>query len=316
MKRLLIEPLKRRLPEPVRRMARNLRALTRMELVKLPTRMTPTEDGLRQLGEFVLRERYAELAPGTPAEINRHEVKVYSQNGEDGILLFLFSRLGAGTRRFVEFGFGDGSECNTANLSLNFGWSGLLMDGSAEKAQLARGFYDRKLGPRAGALRIEQAWITRDNINDLLRDFGVPRDLDLLSIDVDGNDYWVWNAIDAVEPRVLVIEYNSGFGCERAVTVPYDPAFRRREKHPSGYYFGASLRALVALGREKGYRFVGCDSSGVNAFFVREALAEQAQLSAVEPCAAFFPCVHWGRLHSPEEQRSLVGHLEVVEVPA
>lgn len=128
--------------------------------------------------------------------------------------------------------------------------------------------------PTRGARSIEQSGI-----------FG---EIDLLSIDIDGNDYWVWKAMTAIRPRVVVIEYNSSFGPDRSVTVAYDPSFRRYEKHPSGLYYGASLQALNKLAAQKGYFLAGCDSAGVNAFFVRDDLADRG-IAKIEVSRAFVP---------------------------
>lgn len=245
--------------------------------------------------------------------INDHELQIYSQNGEDGILQFIFAQIGVTSRTFVEFGMGDGRECNTAYLSLQCGWRGLLMDGNTERVAVARAFYNRVLGSGQDAVRIEEAWISAENINDLLRQHTVPGGIDLLSIDMDGNDYWVWQAVDATLPRVIVIEYSAVLGWERACTTPYDPRFVRWEKHPSGLYAGASLAALTKLGAAKGYRLVGCNRHGVNAFFVREDCAPEA-LPAVSPEQAYYPCddriLGW---ISPE-RFSEVSHLDYEDV--
>ena len=120
--------------------------------------------------------------------------------------------------------------------------------------------------------KAECRFITRDNINDLIRRNGVSGDIGLLSVDIDGNDYWVWERIDCVSPAIVITEYNARFGAERAVTVPYDANFRRGTAHHSMIYYGASLRALTQLGNQKGYALVGCNSAGNNAFFVRRDL--------------------------------------------
>src|SRR5262249_45012672 len=125
---------------------------------------------------------------------------------------------------------------------------------------------------RLHGLRAVRAFVTRENIDQLLVDHGFAGDLGLLSIDIDGNDYWVWEAIRSARPAIVVIEYNYRFGKERAVTIPYDPSFVRSRAGTGILYFGASLKALCLLGRRKGYCFVGCNSHGVNAFFVREDL--------------------------------------------
>jgi hypothetical protein len=113
------------------------------------------------------------------------------------------------------------------------------------------------------------AFITAENINDLLRAHVSTRDIGILSIDIDGNDYWVWKAIDAVEPRIVIVEYNSVFGPDLAVTIPYQPDFDRTRAHHSNLFWGVSLAALCLLAEQKGYVFVGSNSAGNNAFFVR-----------------------------------------------
>ena len=253
-------------------------------------RLNRLEKQTTLLAEAVARARHEALLPDASqaADFNRHELKVYSQNGEDGLLLHLFEAVGTGRRTFIEFGIGDGRECNTANLSLNFGWSGLLMDCDPEKVAKAKAYYARQLGARKEAVAVHECMVTKENIDETLRQHGPGEDLDLLSIDVDGNDYWIWQAIVSLSPRVVIVEYNAVFGYERAITVPYDPHFRRWEKHPGGLYFGASLAALAKLGYEKGYRLAGCDRHGVNAFFVRRDLAPES-LPAVEVRKAYFP---------------------------
>ncbi len=261
-----------------------------------------------------LLHAYPELAaPADPqTAFNRSECRVYSQNGEDGILLYLFSRIGTTDRRFVEFGIGDGSECNTANLALTFGWRGLLLEADPSLAARAREFYAGRPTLRTSSLQIENVRVEPDTIDEVLGRFGVQSELDLLSIDIDGNDYWVWKAADAISPRVVAIEYNASFGPSRAVTVPYRRGFDRYAEHASGYYHGASLRALDELARRKGYLLAGCDSRGSNAFFVRE----DAAAGRIEPVSvedAFFPL--YERAHSSvEDQFRTIEHLDLVEV--
>ena len=259
----------------------------------------------RWTGAQTLLHAYPQLA-AEPAPLNRAEARVYSQNGEDGILAWLLAQVGAPNRTFVEFGIEDGRECNTANLSRTFGWSGLLLEADASHVESARAFYDRFPG-----VRILRAEVTPENIDPLLREHGPP-EVDLLSLDIDGNDYWVWRAITAIEPRVVAIEYNATFGAERSVTVPYRDGFDRYAEHASGFYHGASLAALAKLGDEKGYALVGCDSRGANAFFVRRSLLAE-QLPEVEPHEAWFPL--WERAHlTPDQQLEQIRHLPLVDV--
>jgi hypothetical protein len=274
---------------------------------------------LRQLREVELDRRwtagqallqaYPQLA-AEPAPLNRAEARVYSQNGEDGIIAWLFSQIGTTNRTFVELGIGDGSECNTANLSITFGWRGLLIEADPDQAERARRFYGSR--PTAPDVQVATARAEPETIDDLLRRNGIEDEIDLLSVDIDGNDYWVWEAISAIEPRLVVIEYNASFGPERSVTVPYREGFDRYREHLSGFYHGASLAALTKLGEQKGYVLVGCDSRGSNAFFVKREPAA-GKLEAVEPRSAYFPV--WERAHlTPEEQFAQIRHLELVEI--
>lgn len=227
--------------------------------------------------------------PGKGSSLNHHELSVFSQNGEDGILLYLFARLGVTNRTFVEFGVEDGRECNAANLAVNHDWSGLLMDGSEQNVAAGRLHYDSRLGASSSRVRFVQAFVTADNINQLLAEQNVHGEIDLLSIDIDGNDYWVWKAIEQIDPRVVVIEYNASFGPERQVTIPYRADFVwNARSFPDLFFTGASLSLLNRLGEEKGYILVGCDSNGVNAFFVRKDVAS-GKLAPVSPREAYFP---------------------------
>jgi predicted O-methyltransferase YrrM len=257
----------------------------------------------------LLLQAYPKLA-AERAPLNRAEARVYSQNGEDGILAFLFARIGATSRTFVEFGVGDGSECNTANLSITFGWRGLLMDADPELVERARSFYASR--PTSPDVTVVTARVTPETIDELLRTNGVTGEIDLLSLDIDGNDYWVWQAMTAIEPRVVVVEYNASFGPERSVTVPYRDRFDRYRAHLSGFYHGASLTALTKLADAKGYLLAGCDSRGANAFFLKREAAG-AKVDAVTPTAAYFPL--WERAHLPvEEQFAQIRHLELIDV--
>jgi hypothetical protein len=201
-----------------------------------------------------------------PKRLLRHGFKVYSQCDEDGIIQEIFRRIGNGNRVFVEFGVETGIECNSAKLLME-GWQGLWLDGSAAHVAHIRKNLDAFV--RDGRLRVIESFITAENINALLAEGGVTGDIDLLSIDIDRNDYWVWKAIEVVKPRVVVIEYNATLRPPLSLVVPYEPM----QTWNGSNYFGASLEALVKLGHEKGYRLVGCSFSGANAFFVRDEFA-------------------------------------------
>jgi len=231
-----------------------------------------------------LQRRYAGMTEQSQKSIfKREEFRAYSQNGEDGLLLFIFSKIGTTNKTTIEFGVGDGSQCNSANLILNFGWNGLFMEGSKDAVQRGLNYFKHK---GITALQFKNVFITVENINQLIADSGISGEIDLLNVDIDGNDYWVWQAINNVNPRVVVVEYNSSFGADRSISVPYAPDFNRWEKHGSGWYHGASLSALTKLGNQKGYDLVACDSTGVNAFFVRKDINVFKGMSAAE---AYYP---------------------------
>jgi hypothetical protein len=207
------------------------------------------------------------------------EFSSFSQNGEDGILHLLFSVLGTTNKIAVEACAGDGIECNAANLIVNHGWSGLLLDGDSASLQRGREFYaNRASGWRLRRIppRLVAAWITAENINDLIFSNGVSSEIDLLSIDLDGVDYWIWKSLSVIAPRVVVVEYNNRWSASQSVTVPYRPDFVGHEASDIGEgYFGASLLAFTKLAAEKGYRLVGSNSPNTNAFFFRKDLGTE-----------------------------------------
>lgn len=199
------------------------------------------------------------------------EFRVFSQWGEDGIIQKLTSTLNFPNKTFIEFGVENFLESNCRFLMMNDNWSGFVIDGSSKNInQIEKSSFFWKFDLQAKA-----AFITSDNINSLLNESGFEKDLGILSIDIDGVDYWILEAIDHYEPRILILEYNAVFGPDRAITVPNDRSFNRTAKHFSNLYFGASFSALRELASAKGYTFVGTNSSGGNAFFVRTNLLNQ-----------------------------------------
>jgi hypothetical protein len=167
-----------------------------------------------------------------------------------------------------------------------------------------------------------QGWITRENVNELIRAGGFSGELGLLSVDIDGNDYWVFDAIEAVRPAIAIVEYNHRFGPERSVTIPYDPAWSRRQTDDSYLASGASLGAITGAARRKGLALVGCNSFGNNAFFVRaDLLSKHIPERTVQEAfvAGRFrePIVRHGSLAylTPAEESELIAHAKLVEVP-
>lgn len=178
----------------------------------------------------------------------------YSQNGEDGIIHAIFSKIGTTNKFFVEFGVEDGMECNARYLEKKGNWHGLMMDGNP--------------GSQSS---VKKEYITAENIEALFAKYRVPAEFDLLSIDIDGNDYWVWKAVRNFRPRVVIVEYNAHIPPGEARTIPYQADF----VWDSTDYYGASLALLAKLGREKGYTLICTDKNGVNAFFVRDDLVRK-----------------------------------------
>jgi hypothetical protein len=226
------------------------------------------------LGRIEARQNSDEAGPC----LNDHEFKVYSQWGEDGIIDYLIRKVEIKNDIFVEFGVENYLESNTRFLLVNKNWSGLVIDGDPANVSFIKSdpIYWRQ------NLKADCAFITKENINELLKRNGVTGDIGLLSIDIDGNEYWVWKEIEVISPRIVVVEYNYRFGVDKTVTVPYDANFVRQKAHYSMIYFGASLKALVNLGKKKGYSFVGCNGNGVNAFFVRTDILGDLQVLTAE----------------------------------
>lgn len=210
------------------------------------------------------------------------EFRVTSQWGEDGIIEWLCHKLPGIDRSFVEFGVENYGEANTRFLLQNRSWRGLIMDGNPANMAHVRSEAIHWMHD----IVAENAFITAENINELITRNGFAGELGILSVDIDGNDYWVLKAIDCVNPAILIAEINGVLGDNRAITVPYDPSFQRLSAHHSGQYFGASIKAMISLAAERGYSFVGTNSNGVNAFFVRNDLAEPV-LSSIETVKAW-----------------------------
>lgn len=197
------------------------------------------------------------------------EFRVTSQWGEDGIIEWLCHKLPGIDRSFVEFGVENFTEANTRFLLQNRGWRGLVIDGNPDHMARVKGeaiswMFD---------LVSVASFVTAENIDAIITNNGFGGELGILSVDIDGNDYWVLDAIKSVNPAILIVEFNGVFGDMHAISVPYDPAFERLKAHHSGQYFGASVGAIIRLAAAKGFRFLGTNSNGVNAFFVREDLA-------------------------------------------
>jgi hypothetical protein len=255
------------LAQHVAALAQRVEALeSRIANIDLVTMLNYNANVARELRELLADPKY-----GAPGRLERHGRKVWSQNDEDGILEEIFRRIGTASGlpsgSFVEFGVSHGRECNTLKLLVE-GWRGLWMEYDPAMCERIRLVFAAPLGE--GRLELQQTAVSIDNINALLAASknASTGELDLLSIDIDGNDYHVMQAL-TVRPRVLVVEYNGKY------PPPMDlvPEYRPSHFWDGSDYAGSSLQALANLGERMGYRLVGTNLLGVNAFFVRQDLA-------------------------------------------
>lgn len=269
--------------------------------------------------QILLSMKYREFSHAFPRTqplptFEQVEFSSYSQNGEDGILLFIFSVIGATNKQVVEVCAGDGIECNAANLIINHGWSGLLFDGNNNCIERGKAFYTK----RTNAWRLRRlpptlihAWITRDNINNLIENNGINGEIDLLSLDMDGVDFWIWKAINCISPRIVLCEYNNRWQPEQSVTVPYSDDFAALGASTDGEgYFGASLAAFTKLAHEKGYRLVGANSPNTNAFFMRNDIGNEffPEVSVTSCLASAY--AH----HQHSTKYPLINKMSVIEI--
>ena len=214
--------------------------------------------------------------------------KTFSQNEEDGILLYIFSLIGTTNKKCLEICAGTGVESNTANLIVNHAWTGLLFDGDQKNVDIARQFYTLHPNTHIYPPKVLKAWINKENINELISGGGLEGEIDLLSLDIDGIDFYVWQAIECVTPRVVVLEINHLWGHEKSVTVPYDKNFVADFTEHGSDYAGASLAAFIKLGNRKGYQFIGTNRFATNAFFIRKSIQHESlsEVTDTQKCFA------------------------------
>lgn len=257
-------------------------------------------DNLRFAQGMVLSALHADRSPSS---LSDSEFQVFSQFGEDGIIQRLTSVIPVSHRTFIEFGAGDFFESNCRFLMMKDGWQGFVIDSSESNIQRMRNahFYWKH------ALTATCAFVTRENINELLARSSFPGDVGILSIDIDGNDCHVLAAIEAVSPRIVICEYNALFGRDRKITIPYQADFQRSRAHHSNLYWGASLAAIAHIADGKGYSLVGTNSAGNNAFFVRrDVLRASSGIAPVSPTDAYTPA----RFRESRDERGSLSFLD------
>lgn len=226
------------------------------------------------VAQKVLMQQYRSLAARGKKYLpllNEVGFRTYSQFEEDGIILYLFSLIPPTNRKCVEICAGNGRECMTANVIINHGWWGYLFDGMDSNVQSGTRFFANNKDTFLHPPTFTKAWITAENVNEQLTSAGVTGPVDLLSLDLDGMDYWVWKAIKAIDPRVVICETHNAAPVGSSVTVPYDPQFVCNSEN----YRGTSLEAMCRLGKEKGYRLVGTHRFGFNAFFIKNGIGDE-----------------------------------------
>lgn len=228
-------------------------------------KISEKEDNLILLGKIATNQnkiRKNELINN----IQDSEFKVFSQWGDDGIIQFLVDYLEIKERKFIEFGVEDYRESNTRFLMMNNNWKGLIMDGSEEAINkiVHSGYYWKY------DLTAKKIFVDENNINSFIQENDFAGEIGLLHIDIDGNDYWIWKKINVIDPTIVIVEYNSVYGSDKAWTIPYDKKFNRTAAHYSNLYWGSSLLSLCDLAKEKGYIFIGTNSAGNNAYFIKK----------------------------------------------
>ncbi len=222
-------------------------------------------------------------------DINDAGFSVYSQFEEDGIILYILSMIGFKTKRVVEICCGAGTECMATNLILNHGFDGYLFDGSKRNISLAKRFFRSKKDCLLYPPVLTQSWITTGNVNELLTQSGCAGEVDLFSLDIDGNDYWIWDAIEAINPRLLVLETHNVIPSDKSLTIEYQADFDSSwsKSGAEQYFRGASLLAMQRLCKRRGYRMIGAHRHGFNVFFLRE-----------DEGADFFPEISIDEVHN------------------
>ncbi len=274
-----------------------------------PSRLDAIQEALGRIESTLHAARPA----GNPRD---HEFKVYSQWGEDGIIDHLVQRVAVTSRSFVEFGVENYTEANTIFLLKHRNWRGLVIDGSADNIHTIK----RRTEYWRYDLRAEASFITRDNINDIIRRNGFQGDIGLLSVDIDGNDYWIWETIECANPCIVIAEYNSLFGPTAKLSTPYRADFVRSQADPTNMYYGASIAAFADLAERKGYGLVAGNSAGNNVFFVRNDLL--GTLKTLTPQQAYVEAA-FREAHTPQgevthlafrERQSVIAHLPLVDV--
>lgn len=277
--------------------------------------LTQEFDKVKLLSALPIVNQIKEKA-GKYVNIQDAEFSVFSQWGDDGIIQYLIHTIGITNKTFIEFGVENYREANTRFLLINNNWKGLVIDGSDKNIQ----FIKNDAISWNYSLNAVAKFITKENLNSLIENNGFNGEIGLLHIDVDGNDYWLWESLNIVNPEIVIMEYNSVFGNKSAISVPYKADFYVTNEHFSNLYFGASLKAMEHLAIQKGYTLVGSNSNGNNAYFVRND--KMNGLTKMTSNEAYVQCKfrqnrdsnHLLTLKDDNKMIDICGHLPVINV--
>ena len=248
-------------------------------------------------------------------DINDYEFKVFSQFGDDGIIQYLIQNIDIKNKFFLEFGVENYEEANTRFLLESNNWAGMVIDSSEKNISYIKNqYYYWKFNLNAFC-----HFITKENINEILKKNINKPEIGILSIDVDGNDYWIWREINIIDPLIVIIEFNSTFGFNNKISIPYNSEFERSKAHHSNLYWGASLEAFKFLAKQKGYRFFTTNSAGNNAYFIKENIFDKLQVNLKKN--VFQSKFRESRDYSGKktfanfnDRLKIIGHLEVEDV--
>ena len=247
-------------------------------LIRFLKKISETHERVYKIQEAIGRIESRQIAKYESKDFLKSQFRVFSQWGEDGLLQYLVSNIKFCNNKFIEFGVEDYYESNTRFLLSNNNWSGLIIDGDPENINKIK---KDTIYWASNLIAINQ-FITKDNINEIIKSNGFAGNIGILSIDIDGNDFWIFKAIDVVKPDLIIIEYNSIFGCDFPLSVPYDKNFVRSKKHYSNIYYGASIRALNDLAVQRGYSLIASNDAGNNLFFLRKEILGDIKPLSVE----------------------------------
>ena len=261
----------------IRRAISKLRRDIKDALARLFEKTLDRESLNQQLQRQIITQyQLAKLAGLKPYEkIAEAGFRCYSQFEEDGIILYVLSMIGVKTKKVVEMCCGSGDECMATNLILNHGFDAYLFDGNPENINRAKAFFGSKKDCLLYSPTLRSGWITVENVNELLTEAGCAGEVDLFSLDIDGNDYWVWKAITAISPRLIVFETHNIIPDNLSLTIEYQPDFDCWSKTgPEQDYRSVSLAAMVKVSKSKGYRLIGAHRHGFNVFFLRDDVGQ------------------------------------------